>query len=117
MQRYELIAWIGDDHGLADDQIDELLHEAETIADEYEDDQQGAAEALTAAYRLMTEAPEDLVNELATRRTNAVIEQANATAGLRQIAITRINNGDATEAGFARQVGVDRMTVRKWIGK
>lgn len=28
-----------------------------------------------------------------------------------------IERGDATESGFARQAGVDRMTVRKWLGK
>jgi hypothetical protein len=28
-----------------------------------------------------------------------------------------IGSGAATEAGFARLANVDRMTVRKWLGK
>jgi DNA-binding transcriptional regulator YiaG len=116
MQRYELDAWLGDDHDLTDDQIDELLRAADEIEEQYpdEDDRDDREAAFTAAYRLMVEAPEDLVAELATERTAARIAEHKALVALRQIAITRIANGDATEAGFAQQAGIDRMTVRKW---
>lgn len=116
MQRYELDAWLGDDHGLNDDQFDELLRIADEIEEQYpdEDDRDDREAAFTAAYRLMVEAPEDLVAELAAERTAARIAEHKALVGLRQVAVTRIGNGDATEAGFAQQAGIDRMTVRKW---
>jgi DNA-binding transcriptional regulator YiaG len=116
MQRYELEAWLGDDHGLDEDQIDELLRTADEIEEQYpdEDDRDDREAALTAAYRLMVEAPEDLVAELAAERTAARIAEHKALVSLRQVAVTRIGNGDATEAGFAQQAGIDRMTVRKW---
>jgi hypothetical protein len=43
--------------------------------------------------------------------------ERKALVALRQVAVMRIGNGDATEAGFAHQAGVDRMAVRKWLGK
>ncbi|MFD6552773.1 hypothetical protein [Streptomyces sp. NPDC058398] len=119
MQRHELEAWLGDDHGLTEDQIAELLRTADEIDERYydEDDDDDRETALTAAYRLMVEAPEDLVAELAAERTAARIAERKALIALRQVAVTRIRNGDATEAGFADQAGVDRMSVRKWLGK
>ncbi|MGW0626409.1 hypothetical protein [Streptomyces sp. NPDC002758] len=119
MQRYELEAWLGDDHGLDEDQLAELLRHADEIEEQYpdEDDRDDREAALTAAYRLMVEAPEDLVAELAAARTAARIAERKALVALRQVGVTRINNGDATEAGFAQQAGVDRMAVRKWLGK
>lgn len=119
MQTYELEAWLGDDHDLTEDQIAELLATADEIEEQYpnEDDRDDREAALTAAYRLMTEAPEDLVAELAATRVAARTSERKAVVGLRQIAVTRIKNGDATEAGFARQAGIDRMNVRRWVGK
>ena len=117
MQRYELDAWLGDDHGLADDQVDELLTEADDINDRHGDDQDAAREALTAAYRLMREDADNVIADLAQRRAAARAAELDALAGLQQVAITLIASGDATESGFARQAGVDRMTVRKWLGK
>ncbi|EFE65812.1 predicted protein [Streptomyces viridosporus ATCC 14672] len=119
MQQYELEAWLGNDHGLSDDQIDELLRTANEIEEQYpgEDDRDDREAALTAAYRLMVEAPEDLIAELANQRAAARIAERKALVALRQIGVTRINNGDATEAGFAQQAGIDRMSVRKWLGK
>ncbi|RCH70421.1 hypothetical protein DT019_02745 [Streptomyces sp. SDr-06] len=119
MQRYELEAWLGDNHALNGNQIAELHRAADDIAQQYPDadDRDDREAALTAAYRLMTEAPEDLVAELGRERIDARLAERKAFIGLRQIAVTRINNGDATEAGFAKQAGIDRMTVRKWLGK
>jgi hypothetical protein len=119
MQRYELEAWLGDDHGLTDEQMDELLHTADEIEERYpdEDDQDEREAALVAAYRLMTEAPEDLIEELAHERISARVAERKALAGLRQIGTTRIGNGDDTESGFARRARLDRMAVRGWLGK
>ncbi|MFF8482291.1 hypothetical protein [Streptomyces antibioticus] len=117
MQRTELIDWLGDDHGLTEDQVTDLLATADEIEQRCDDDRDEAREALTAAYRLITEDPVTLIAELADRRLAASVAEANALAGLRQAAIVLVGRGDATEAGFARQAGVDRMTVRKWMGK
>ena len=119
MQLHELEAWLGDDHGLAEDQTAELLRTADDIEEQYpgEDDREDREAALTAAYRVMTEAPEDLIAEISAERTAARIAERRALVALRQIAVTRITSGDATEAGFAQQAGVDRMAVRKWLGK
>ena len=119
MQRYELEAWLGDDHALTGEQIDELLRTAGELEEQYpdEDDREDRDAALTVAYRLMVEAPEDLIAELAAARVAARVAERKALIGLRQVAVPRISNGDATEAGFARQAGVDRQAVRKWLGK
>jgi len=55
MQRHELEAWLGDDHGLTDSQVDELENTAAEIALRYPgvDDREDAQEALTAAYSIL----------------------------------------------------------------
>lgn len=117
MQRYELDAFLGDDHGLNDDQIAELLAKADDIEERCDADPEEMTEELVAAYRLMREEPGEVVKELADRRLAAVVAEMMALAGLRQAAIVLIERGDFTESGFARAAGVDRMTVRKWLGK
>lgn len=119
MQPYELAAWLGNDHGLNDDQTNDLLTQANEIEDRYPDpdDRDEAEAALTAAYRLMTEDPGDVVSELAAALTTARSAQTAALAGLRQAANQLIPVGDRSEAGFAREVGVDRQSVRTWLGK
>lgn len=117
MQMYELEAWLGDNHGLTDEQVNELLAEADGIDNRCGDDLDSAREALTAAYRLMHEGADSVVADLAQRRTAARAAELDAFAGLQQIAITLIGRGDASEAGFAKEADVDRMTVRKWLGK
>jgi hypothetical protein len=117
MQRYELEAWLGDDHGLTEDQIDELLRHADEIGERYPDpdDQDEAREALATAHRLII-GERNVVAQLATERTAAKAAELRALAGLQQAAIMETRNGES-ESGIARQAGVDRMTVRKWIGK
>lgn len=119
MQRYELEAWLSDDHALTKDQLDDLLLIAGEIEEQYagDDNRDDREAALTAAYRLMTEAPDDLIVELAQERSAARSAERRALVALRQIGVTRITSGDATESGFAQQAGVDRMAVRKWLGK
>ncbi len=119
MQRYELEAWLGDDlGGLKHDQVTELLMLANDIEARYpgEDDDIDRQAALTAAYRLMVESPEDVVDELAQKLITARLAEAEALAALRQAAIVLTPKG-WTETGFANAAGVDRMAVRKWLGK
>lgn len=117
-QRHEIEAWLGDNHDLTSNQIDELTRTADEIADRYpdEDDHDEREAALTVAYRLMT-GDQGVVDELADELTRARQAQVRALAGLRQAATTLIPAGDDTQAGFARRAGVDRMAVRDWLGK
>jgi DNA-binding transcriptional regulator YiaG len=115
MQLFELEAWLGDDHGLTDDQLAELLNEAQEIAERYPDadDQAERNAALTAAYRLKAEPAEDVIADYSQQLSDARAAESAASAGLQQVAQS-IPGGALTESGFARAAGVDRMTVRKW---
>lgn len=117
-QRYEIEAWLGDDHGLTDQQIDELTATAHDIADRYPepDDRDEREAALTAAYRLMT-GDTMLVDELGAELAAARAVEVRALAGLRQAAVTLVPARDESEANFARRAGIDRMAVRGWLGK
>lgn len=118
MQPYELEAWLGDDHGLADDQFTQLLDMAGEIEERYPeaDDQEEREAALTVAYRLLS-GQDDVLEELARQLAEARAVQARSLAGIRQAAHMLVPEGESTEAGFARQAGVDRQAVRKWLGK
>ncbi|MEU8469539.1 hypothetical protein AB0F30_16720 [Streptomyces sp. NPDC029006] len=118
MQQYELEAWLGDDHGLEGDQVAELLRLADEINGRYPDpdDQPERDAALSTAYQLML-GQDEVIDELAQKRSNAKAAESQALAGLRQAALMLIPNESRTESGFARQVGVDRMAVRNWLGK
>ena len=119
MQLFELEAWLGDDHGLDEDQLTELLDEANEIEDRYPDadDQAERNAALTAAYRLMTEPVEDVLADYGNQRATARAAASAASAALQQAARTVIADDKLSEAGFARVAQVDRMSVRKWTGK
>ncbi|MFF1566922.1 hypothetical protein ACFVY1_25930 [Streptomyces sp. NPDC058293] len=117
MQLYELEAWLGDNHGLTEEQLDELLTQAVEINERYADpdDQAERDAALSAAYRLQIEPAESVIADYSGQLATARSATAAASAGLQQIAQNAIVAGQFTEAGFARAVGVDRMTVRKWV--
>lgn len=116
MQLYELEAWLGDDHGLSETELDELLVEATEIQERYPDadDDAERAAALSAAYRLKVEPVEEVLADFSKQRADARAAESAASAGLQQAAQSVINEDQLSEAGFARAVGVDRMTVRKW---
>ncbi|MFB7831993.1 hypothetical protein [Streptomyces sp. NPDC056056] len=116
MQRYELDAWLGDNHGLTEDDLDTLLAEAAEIEERYPDpdDQAERDAALSVAYRLKVESAEDVLSDFSEQRSRARAAESAASAGLQQAAQTVIAGGLISEAAFARNVGVDRMTVRKW---
>jgi hypothetical protein len=118
-QMYALEAWLGDDHGLDEDQLAELLAAANEIDERYpdEDDQAERDAALSAAYRLMTEPAEDVLADYGKQRSDARAAASAASAALQQAARTVVAPGKLTEAGFARVATVDRMSVRKWVGK
>lgn len=120
MQRYEMDAWLGDHHGLDEDQIDELIDTAAGLADQHEDDSQCMEAELIVAYRLMVEIPEEVVRELGAELLAARVAESRAKAGLQRAALRLIREngrGVHSEAGFARTAGIDRMTVRGWRKK
>lgn len=119
MQRYELEAWLGDDHCLADGQLDELIDIADQLADQYPgpDDEPERNSALFTAYRLMVGTQLPVINDLAQELLSSRQAELAALAGLEQAARQLIPSDEISEAMFAREAGVDRMTVRKWLGK
>lgn len=119
MQQHELEAWLGDNHGLDDLAISNLLAEANEIEDRYPDPDDHAERdaALTAAYRLITEPAQLVVSNYSEQRASALADASAATAALQQAARNPIVFDRLSEAAFARAAGVDRMTVRKWRGK
>lgn len=123
MQRHEILAWLGDDHALTDDQLDEFAFIADDIEQQYPDpdDADEAQAALTAAYQLLTEDPAVVVRSLSAALASARTAELRAVAALKQTANQIIEpgarTGVRTESGFAREAGVDRMTVRAWRGK
>ncbi|GHH57648.1 hypothetical protein [Lentzea cavernae] len=137
LQTYKMEAWLGDDHGLTDDQVEQLRQISDEIyaryctpdpdgddpemeeADLAQASQEERDVALQTAYRLLL-GDEGVIAELTRDRAAARREEARAAAGLRQAALMVIEPGtrhDRSEAAFARRVGVDRMTMRKWLGK
>ncbi|HEX3778457.1 MAG TPA: hypothetical protein VHX38_02235 [Pseudonocardiaceae bacterium] len=125
MQRYELDAWLGDDHGLTEDQITCLLATADEIAARYPDPDDGddREQAFVIAYRVLVEPAEDVVAELAVALSRARRFEHAAKVALRQAAASLIEpdarkgDGVRSEAGFAEAAGVDRQAVRSWLGK
>ena len=131
-QRHEIEAWLGDDHGLTEDQVSGLMAISDEIYARYCTPDEGVADpemveldlaqsseaeresALLAAYRIIAEGPE-VVNELATALQKARTNETLAMAGLQQAALMLVGQTE-TQAGFARRAGVDRMTVRDWLG-
>jgi hypothetical protein len=119
MQQYELEAWLGDDHGLNETELAELLDQANEIEERYPDadDQAERDAALSVAYRLKTEPIEDVLADYGKQRSDARAAASAASAALQQAARTVVADGKLSEAGFARVAEVDRMSVRKWTGK
>lgn len=117
--RHELLAWLGD-HALTNEQVNELLDIANQIDTRYPgaDEQPERDAALATAYQLMSDQePGYVLSGLAGDLLDARQGEANALAAIRQAAYQLVPTGRQSEAAFARSVGVDRMAVRKWLGK
>jgi hypothetical protein len=126
MQRYEIEAWLGDDHGLADEQIERLLTASDAIGHRYPDpdDADEREAALTVAYRLLVEDPDSVVAELAGVLTAARLAECRALAGLRQAVVDLIDpaprrghhdDSVRSQSGFAARAGLDRAGVIRWL--
>lgn len=125
MQRHEMEAWLGDDHGLTEEQITELMRTADEIGERYPDpdDQEDRDAALFAAYELMVRDTDEVIAEQAGRIEQGRTLERRGLAGARQTVITLEARGELdprgkiNESSLARTFGVDRMTVRGWLGK
>lgn len=124
-QQHEIEAWLGDDHGLTPGQVEALREASDVIAARYPDpdDRAEREAALTVARRILTEDPALVVAELADARRKARETLARVTAGLWQAAVMTVDVGvrgrkhSDSENAFAVRAGVDRKTVRTWLGK
>lgn len=110
--------WLKSAHGLAAQQAEQL---ARDVADRYLgfDEVPARQAALDAGCRLLL-GDEAVVAELAAELAKARAADLHARAGLQQAALMIVEpgtRGDRSEAAFARRAGVDRMTMRKWLGK
>lgn len=123
-ERQELLDQLGQDHHLTNEQRDQLAQLADDIDERYPDESDKREAALTAACRLMVEDPESVAADLADDLLRARQAQARAMAAIQQAAAILIDpnaskaaRGIATQSGFASFMGVDRMTVRQWLGR
>lgn len=103
MQDHELLAWLGDDW--TPEQIEKITEDWRTweAAHPEADEEEGAA-VLTAICQ-----HHDGVLEV----PNLAEVRRAAQAGV----VVLVTFGGVSESEAARRVGVDRMTVRKWLGK
>lgn len=117
-QRYEIEAWLGDTlPEWTDEQIETLVRESDAIASRYpsEDQAQEREAALSAAAQYLDGGllPRDAGDELYRARANA----ASALAAAREAARMSVLHGGSSEVEAARLAQIDRMTVRKDLGK
>ena len=119
-ERYEIEAWLGDNHGLDDNQVTELVQIADEINAHYGEDADDEREAaLTMAFRLMVEDPAEVVDELAQDLFRARVAERSALAALRQGARQLVHSGGGrglrSQMGYAQAAGVDRSAVINWM--
>jgi hypothetical protein len=113
----DLIAWLGpaaDD--LTPDQIDRLHREAQRIYSRYPDpdDQELRDAALSAAVQWLLG---DITLERAREElVSARIAAARASAAAQQVAVMAHGDG-MPESRAAAAAGIDRMTLRRALGK
>lgn len=118
MERYELEAWLGpalDD--LTSEQVDRLMAESDRIDARYPDAdheiERQTALGAAVGYLLGDTTADDAARGLA----NARREQDLALATSRQIAAMLVDDKVLSERDAAPAVGIDRMTLRDYLGK
>lgn len=103
MQRYELDVWLGDDW--TDEQRDKIAEDYSAWEDAHPDAGEEDGEAMLTAIAQHHDRALSIPNLDRVRR------EARAAV------VVSVTLGGMTEAEAARAAGVDRMTVRKWLGK
>lgn len=114
MQRHELEAWMGPDW--TPEQIDAVEEDYRS----WESDNPDASEEdKTAILTAIAQYHDGVLNmpDLARADLDARTAAANARRALKAATIVRHRLACVTESGLAREAGVERMTVRAWLGK
>jgi acyl-CoA reductase-like NAD-dependent aldehyde dehydrogenase len=89
------------------------------IATAFADDEGNANAAINAAIRYLNTSPPDrslTIERLGEDIADAREEVAQVVAMARATVIVAANDG-WSEVALAQNLGVDRMTIRKWLGK
>lgn len=110
-QPYEIRAWLGDDW--TEEQIEQITDEYLRMERETDDPEE--RQALLTAIAQRVDGALDRV-ELIEADTTAQIRARQARLAVRSAAIAEISAG-LSESEAARLYGVDRMTIRSWLGK
>lgn len=116
--RYELEAWLGPAlSDLTGEQIERLMAESDRIGERYPDpDEQDLREAaLSAAVQYLL--GETTIDDAGRALTKARLEQDRAMAAAQQLAAMAVEDGLMSEYQAADRARIDRMTVRKALGK
>jgi hypothetical protein len=104
MQRHELDAWLGPD-GWTDEQRGKIAEDFGTWERQHPDADQDEAAAMLTAIAQHHDGTLKIPNLAEVRR------EAKAAV------VVSVTVGGMSEAEAARAAGVDRMSVRKWLGK
>lgn len=104
MQRYELDAWLGPD-GWTDEQRDKIAEDYSAWEAANPDASEDEGEAMLTAIAQHHDRALSIPNLARVR------EEARAAV------VVSVTLGGMSESEAARAAGVDRMTVRKWLGK
>lgn len=116
IQQHELEAWLGPAVAdLDDEQIQQIQSQADRIHERYgPDETQERDAALSAAVQYVLGDTDLEQAGVALLLARQAASQAYAAAV--QVGVMAVEAG-TPEADVARKLGVDRMTVRKWLGK
>lgn len=116
-QQDELEAWLGPAVAdLDDEQIQQIQSEADRIDERYDepDEMEERDAALSAAVQYIL--GEIDLEQAGMALLRARVAESKAYAAAVQVGVMAVEAG-MPEAEVARKLGVDRMTVRKWLGK
>lgn len=103
MQRHEMDAWLGDDW--TDEQRDKIAEDFSDWEDAHPDADEDEGSAVLTAIAQHHDKVLTIPNLARVR------EEARAAV------VVCVTLGGMSESEAARAAGVDRMTVRKWLGK
>lgn len=119
---HDVEAWLGDGHSLTAAQMRTLtdLWDTLTARGASADERQAV---MSAALRLTGETATVVVADFGAQLEEKRVEQRAVLAALEYLAKTVVDpearqgsSGVSTQRGFTELAGVDRMTVRKWLG-
>lgn len=117
MSNEEMTAWLGPAaEELTEDQIDRFERIWDGLDEQYpdEDDQDIRNEVLGAAVQYLLD--ETTIDEAGAKRAATRAESLRASAAAQQIALMAIEDG-MSETEAARRANIDRMWLRKRLGK